>query len=37
MDIQIEDLKYDDIEECYKMNMQVFHENRNLEEIKTFR
>lgn len=35
MDIQIEDLRFDDIEECYKMNMEVFDEDRNLEEIKT--
>jgi len=35
MDIQIEDLKYEDIEECYKMNMEIFDEDRNLEEIKT--
>lgn len=34
MDIKIEDLKYEDIEECYKMNMKVFNENRNIEEIK---
>lgn len=34
MNIQIENLKYDDIEECYKMNMEVFEENTNLEEIK---
>ena len=34
MEIEIEDLKYEDIEECYEMNMKVFNENRDLEEIK---
>ena len=32
--INIEDLKYEDIEECYKLAMDVFHENNNLEDIK---
>lgn len=34
MDIKIEDLKYEDIEECYKLNMDIFNENRDLQEIK---
>lgn len=34
MEIKIEDLKYEDIEECYKMNMQIFDEDRDLDEIK---
>lgn len=32
--INIEDLKYEDIEECYKLTMDVFSENNNLEDIK---
>lgn len=34
MDIKVEDLKYEDIEECYEMNMKVFNEDRSIEEIK---
>ncbi len=34
MNIKVEDLKYEDIEECYKMNMEIFKENRDIEEIK---
>lgn len=34
MDITIEDLKYEDIEECYKMNELIFNESYGLEEIK---
>lgn len=34
MNIVIEDLKYDDIDECYKMNMEVFDENSNIDEVK---
>lgn len=34
MEIKIEDLKYEDIEECYKMNMQIFDEDKDLDEIK---
>jgi len=34
MEIKIEDLKYEDIEEFYKMNMQIFDEDRDLDEIK---
>lgn len=34
MEIKIEDLKYEDIEECYEMNMEIFNEDRDLEEIK---
>ena len=32
--IIIEDLKYEDIEECYKLTMNVFNENNNLGNIK---
>lgn len=34
MEIIIEDLKYEDIEECYNMNKQIFNEEYGLEEVK---
>lgn len=34
MEIIIEDLKYEDIEECYEMNKQIFNEEYGLEEVK---
>ncbi len=34
MEIMIEDLKYEDIEECYEMNKQIFNEEHGLEEVK---
>ena len=32
MNIKVEDLKYEDIEECYKMNMEIFKLIRDIEE-----
>lgn len=34
MDIIIEDLKYEDIEECYELNKLIFDEEHGLEEVK---
>ena len=34
MDIKIEDLKYKDIEECYKLNKLVFGEEFGLDKVK---
>ena len=34
MKITIEDLKYEDIEECYELNKLIFNEEYGLEEVK---
>lgn len=34
MNIVIEDLKYEDIEECYELNKLIFNEEHGLEEVK---
>lgn len=34
MEVTIEDLKYEDIEECYKLNKLIFNEEYGLDEVK---
>ena len=35
MDVVIDDLKYEEIEECYNLNKLIFNEEYGLEEVKT--
>ena len=37
MEIIIEDLKYEDIEECYNLNKIIFNEEYGLDDVKDFK